>query len=236
MGKKQDKDIGLLFLHALPLDGSMWSGFADMLPGSSYAPTLYNHGYSIRDWADAALRLTSHDHLIVVGCSVGGSVALEIAAIAPERVEALVLIGTKADHRPDSTSRDLVIETLESRGIEEAWEAHWAPLFSDKTDACVVEQAKQIATRLSPAEIGRGVSVFHSRPSRGTFAESWQKPAIIVTGEGDVAPGVQASVALANSMPKGCCRIIQETGHYVPLEQPDVLRAILEEVIASARR
>src|SRR5688572_18383674 len=91
----------LLFLHALPFDGTMWASQAQLLPGSTYAPTLYRWGDSIEAWAAAALKLVKGDRLVVIGCSVGGSCALELAAVAPDRVAALVLIGTKAGHRRD---------------------------------------------------------------------------------------------------------------------------------------
>ena len=94
-------DLGLLFLHALPLDGSMWAAHEDLLPGSSCAPTLYGFGTTVEAWAMAALRMAKGDRLIVVGCSVGGSCAIEVATAAPDRVAALVLIGTKAKHSPD---------------------------------------------------------------------------------------------------------------------------------------
>jgi len=84
--------LELLFLHALPLDGSMWAGQKQLLPGSTYTPTLYPFGDSIEAWAAAALKVAKGDRLVVVGCSVGGSCALELAVAAPERVAALVLI------------------------------------------------------------------------------------------------------------------------------------------------
>ena len=95
-----DAAIGLLFLHALPLDGRMWTGQVAAFPTPSYAPTLYRHGGTMRDWAVAALDLVREERIIVVGCSVGGSVALEVARLAPERVAALVLVGTNARHLP----------------------------------------------------------------------------------------------------------------------------------------
>jgi pimeloyl-ACP methyl ester carboxylesterase len=91
----------LLLLHALPLDGSMWAGQMDLLPDATHAPTLYDFGESVEQWAAAALKLLYGDRLIVVGCSVGGSCAIEVAVAAPDRVAALVLIGTKAAHRPE---------------------------------------------------------------------------------------------------------------------------------------
>jgi hypothetical protein len=42
--------LELLFLHALPLDGSMWAGEKQLLPGSTYTPTLYPFGDSIEAW------------------------------------------------------------------------------------------------------------------------------------------------------------------------------------------
>jgi pimeloyl-ACP methyl ester carboxylesterase len=122
--------LELLFLHALPLDGSMWNGQKELLPGSTYAPTLYPLGDSIEAWAAAALKLVKGDRLIVVGCSVGGSCALELAASAPNRVAALILIGTKAAHRPDPALHAAALEMIQDKGLEEAWRVFWAPLFS----------------------------------------------------------------------------------------------------------
>src|SRR5256885_2575442 len=122
--------LELLFLHALPLDGSMWAGQMELLPGSTYTPTLYPFGDSIQAWAAAALKLVKGDRLIVVGCSVGGSCALELAVVAPDRVAALVLIGTKAEHRPDPALHAYALEILQDDGMEEAWSIFLAPLFS----------------------------------------------------------------------------------------------------------
>ena len=224
-------DIGILFLHALPFDGTMWSSFNDLLPDSTFAPTLYGAGNSVQSWASEALRSATTDRLVIVGCSIGGSCALEIAAAAPERVAALVLIGTKADHRPDPTFRDSVIQTLETRGTKEAWDTYWAPLLSATNDRLMFEHAERMARNQSPEDIARGVTAFHTRPSRGKFAAGWSKRTIVISGEEDAAPGVSRSIALADSMPNARCEIIRGSGHYVPLEQPAVLRTILENLI-----
>lgn len=214
----------------------MWADFVDLLPDATFTPTLYRLGDSVRDWAIASIRLAKCDRLIVVGCSVGGSCALEVAALAPEKVEALVLIGTKADHNPDPKLRDSTIEILESHGIERAWTDCWEPLFPRETELHIVEQAKQISLKQTVSEIATGVSAFHSRPSRGAFATKWQREAVIVTGADDIAPGVEASLSLAASMPNARCEIVEGSGHYVPLEQPEALRRILSEQIAAVQK
>jgi pimeloyl-ACP methyl ester carboxylesterase len=227
--------LELLLLHALPFDGSTWAGQKQLLPGSTYTPTLYPFGDRIEAWAAAALKLAKGDRLVVVGCSVGGSCALELAVAAPDRVAALVLIGTKASHRPDPALHASALETLQEKGLEEAWKVFWAPLFSNSANSQVIGDAKQIMLHQSPLDIARGITVFHSRPSRGQFLSAFPHPVIVVTGADDGAPGLKMSAAQAASAQQGRLHIVPECGHYVPLERPEYLNSILREVIAALR-
>ncbi|MDA1101925.1 MAG: alpha/beta hydrolase [Proteobacteria bacterium] len=225
--------LGLLLLHALPLDGSMWANQMDLFPGPTYAPTLYGLGNTVEAWAAEVLRLATNDQLVVVGCSIGGSCALEVAAIAPERVAALVLIGTKAKHRPDRSLHASALDLIESKGIDQAWARYWAPLFSNSADPGVVEAAKKTALSQRSQDIARGVTAFHSRQTRDRLVSECQSPIIVVTGEDDVAPGPKASAELAASAQQGSLHVVPSCGHYVPLERPDVLRSILKDVIGT---
>jgi pimeloyl-ACP methyl ester carboxylesterase len=227
--------LELLLLHALPLDGSMWAAQMELLPGSTYAPTLYPLGDSIETWAAEALKLVKGDRLIVVGCSVGGSCALEVAAAAPDRVAAMVLIGTKAKHRPDPADHASALETLQGKGLEEAWRVLWEPLLSHTASSHVIREARRIALCQSLHEVARGVSVFHSRPSRDQFLSKFPNPVIVVTGADDSAPGPKTSAAQADLAPNGCLRVVPGCGHYVPLERPEVVNSILRHVIAEHR-
>jgi pimeloyl-ACP methyl ester carboxylesterase len=228
-------ELKLVFLHALPLDGSMWAGQQQLLPGSSYAPTLYPLGDSIEAWAAAVLKLAKGDRLIVVGCSVGGSCALELAVAAPERIAALVLIGTKAERRPDPAQHAAALETLHENGLEGAWNVMWAPLFSRVASPRVIGDAKRTTLRQPPLDIARGVTVFHTRPSRGQLLSALRYPVIVVTGAEDVAPGPDVSKAQADRAQRGQLHVVPECGHYVPLEQPEALNSILRELIDTLR-
>lgn len=209
----------------------MWATQMDLLPGATHAPTLYGFGKSVESWAIEVLKRATSGRLVVVGCSVGGSCALEVAAAVPDRVAALVLIGTKAKHDPDPDLQAAALELIEKEGISGAWVRYWAPLFSKSAEEEVVEAAKNSALGQQLKDIACGVTAFHSRQSRDQFVSECQSPIIVITGEDDVAPGMKASAELAASAVRGSLHVIPSCGHYVPLEQPNALRAILSDVV-----
>ncbi|MFG1358865.1 alpha/beta fold hydrolase [Xanthobacter pseudotagetidis] len=223
------RDIGLLFLHALPLDGTMWDGQRDLLPGASHTPALYRRGEGVQDWAASALGEATQERLVVVGCSVGGSCALEVAAAAPDRVAALVLIGTKAQRAPDPALRQHALDTLARHGMEAAWDQFWSPLFSN---GAARETARQTFLRQAPDDIARGIRAFHARPSRHRILERIPGPVVVISGAEDTAPGPRTSAIQAAAAPRGHLEIIPACGHYVPLEQPEALNAILRRLLS----
>lgn len=224
-------NLELLLLHALPLDGSMWASQLDLLPGATYAPTLYKFGERVEDWAANALRLPEGNQIIVVGCSVGGSCALEVAALAPERVAGLVLIGTKAARRLDPASKAKDIDALQRRGLEAAWKEWWEPAFSTKTSSAIIAEAKNILMRQSLDDVTRGVQAFHTRQSRDDVLSTFPGPVHVVTGAADVLPGLATSSKQAELAQNGCLHVIPECGHYVPMERPEALNSIVRQLI-----
>ena len=123
----------LVFLHALPLDSVMWNDTMNGLDAESVAPNLFHLGESIEEWASAVLDQVGADELIVVGCSVGGTCALEVALAAPEQVAGIVLVGAKAEVNPDPALREEAVGVLETQGMAAAWDKYWLPLFGDST-------------------------------------------------------------------------------------------------------
>jgi len=211
----------------------MWAGHRDLIPIASYSPTLYGLGTTIEAWAREALNIAQSDRLIVVGCSVGGSCAIEVAIAAPERVAAIILIGTKAEHRPDPVLHASALDLIQKKGINPAWAEYWAPLFSASTDRRVIEAARNIALRQNSDDIACGVTAFHSRKSRGQFVSQCQIPIVVLSGEDDTAPGPKAGALLAASAPHGSFRLVPSCGHYLPLERPHALSGTLVDVYES---
>ena len=221
----------LVFLHALPFDGRMWGDTTAALVGETFAPDLFDLGDSVESWASAVLDQVGSDELIVVGCSVGGSCALEVARAAPAQVAGIVLIGAKADVNPDPVLRDQAIRLLETQGMAAAWRDYWFPLFADTTRPHVKESARSWAMQQDVSSVVNGVRAFHNRRDLSSFTAQWDRPLVGISGDRDLAPSPAKLRQIATG-PNRAFHLVAGCGHYVNLEQP----AVFDELLAGAIR
>ena len=219
----------LLLLHPLPLDGSIFSNDLRALVDDCVAPTLYGEGADLTAWALAALDAVGDGPVVVVGNSIGGSCAIEVAMLAGTKVKGLVLCGAKAGHRPEPDLRDEALDVLECQGIDIAWGRYWRPLFGPDASAAVVEQGWRTAQRIGAPVIAAGVRGFHGRADRENFLLRWDGRVALVSGEHDRP---ERSRRLADLLPRGSFHQIGGVGHYLPLEAPQELTAITADVLA----
>lgn len=196
-----ESQLELVLLHALPFDAAMWTEQQNVLPGHTHAPTMYGLGETLPQWASEILGSLRGDRLIVVGNSVGGSCALEMAVLAPERIAAVVLIGANAGHRRDSALRTEAAELLGNSGVGAAWDLYWDPLISSFAPSALRARAKSWATNLDWRAIAKGVEAFHTRPDRNDFLPRLECPVVCISGENDVAPGPVVTIRQARERP-----------------------------------
>ena len=223
----------LVLLHPLPLDGSVFDDDVRALAGECFAPTLYDFGNDIEAWARGVLDVVGDGPLVVVGNSIGGSCAIELARLAPTKVRALVLSGAKPGHRPEPDLRDRALRDIEENGLYSAWQRYWLPLFGPSTSPEVIRRSWEIAERLGPDSVATGVRVFHSRPDREAFLAMWPRPVRVICGEYDIRP--ERALALAAGLPSATFHLVRNSGHYVPIERPKDLVAVVAEALAAAR-
>ena len=166
-----------------------------------------------------------------MGCSVGGSCALEVLNLAPERVAATILIGTKARHDPDPAFATEICEFVEMQGVQVAWDRYWKPLFAEFDDS--YEISEKLALMQSRERLIRGLIAFHTRLSREEVVANSQSPIHIVTGDQDTLPGLEYARELAALSPKAELHIIENCGHYAPIMRPGEINALIADVTRS---
>lgn len=230
----QDNALGLLLLHALPLDGRMWKDQSQIIPGHTYTPNLYLFGDDITQWAIECLKRMPTKQFVVVGCSVGGSCALEILNLAPERVMSTVLFGTKARRRPNPTVLDEACEFVEREGVSAAWERYWKPLFEGRKDDHCFDIAEAIALEQSRKGLICGLKAFHMRPSREDVVVRSQRPIHVVSGDEDFLPGLEYSQHLSTLTDSARLHVIENCGHYAPLMQPEKTTSLIMSAVTEA--
>jgi pimeloyl-ACP methyl ester carboxylesterase len=101
----------VLLLHAGVTDRRSWRNVVAALPdhrclafdSRGYGETTYDteDGWSRVDDAVAVLDAYGVDSAVVVACSMGGRTALDLALTRPDRVRALVLIGSAVSGAPE---------------------------------------------------------------------------------------------------------------------------------------
>lgn len=210
----------------------MWLRVRQGLRHEVVAPNLYQLGASLEEWAEGVLRAAGRGPLVVVGNSVGGSCAIEVARLAPAAVRHLVLVGAKPGHRPEPAYRDAAVRLLESGGMPAAWPVYWEPLLGPVTSPAVADAVRTIGHAQRVDDVIRGVRAFHGRRDRSRFLLDWPGPVTVVSGEYDIAP--QRSRDMASSLRDGRYVLVPGVGHYVPLEDPAAMRDVIAQAVDEA--
>jgi pimeloyl-[acyl-carrier protein] methyl ester esterase len=205
----------------------MWRAEREVLADLMVVPSLYRFGTTLEQWAEGVLSLVPDEPLLVVGCSVGGSCALEVARAAPDQVEGVVLVGGKAGVRPDPAFRDAAVRRLTEQGIEAGWRAYWRPLFGRDTPAATLADARRSALSQDVEDVVRGVRAFHDRRDLTDFVADWARPIVVISGDQDTAPLPSTAAAITAVAPDARFHLVRNCGHYVNLERPAEFRALL---------
>src|SRR5438552_3526516 len=167
----------------------MWEPQLDVLDGYDVVrPTLYDlPGNSMDSWADAVLS-TIEGELVLVGASMGGYLALAVAARAPERVAGLVLAGSRADAEPPErrAARAEQLETIAREGAQGLWRQLRPRLFPAEAEAEILARTRAIALDQRPEGLTQADEAIRDRPDRSGVVSSLDCPVLVV--DGDAAP------------------------------------------------
>jgi proline iminopeptidase len=205
-------------------------------------PSTYSYLHVMRD-AVAVLDHLKIDKAHIIGLSMGGYTALQVALNHPGRVRSLVLAGagsgserwyTEAFHK---RSRDLALqfENEGSAAVAKTYGRSPSRIpFELKDPRGFAEFSKQLAEHdaQGSAHMSRGFQ--GARPSLYDFENEIRKlttPALIVVGDEDercIEPGRFMKDAIAAS---GLV-MFPKTGHAVNLEEPDLFNRVVADFLA----
>lgn len=181
----------------------------------------------------AALLRTAPARFALVGFSLGGIVALEMAAQAPGRVAGLALVAANA--RPDppdnAARRRAAVAAAVRDGValhvaRDLWPMYVAAAHSrdDALRGLVCDMAERLGAGAYAEQAEIAIDRADSRPRLGTI----DVPALIVSGAEDALNPPDRQRELASGIPDAVWVELPNTGHMVPLEAPvELAEAIL---------
>jgi 3-oxoadipate enol-lactonase len=162
----------------------------------------------------------------LIGTSLGGTTALELALESPERVAALVLVGSGLDgHEWSEELRAFGEEeesALERGDLEAAVEANVKLWLADDADPEV--RALVADMQRSAFELQRGyddLRIERIDPPASTRLGAIRVPTLVVTGDEDVRDIHEIADTLAAEIPNAERAHIAGAGHLPSLERPD---------------
>ena len=253
----RDTGAGLpvVFLHPTPIDGEYWRPLTENLAGvRAIVPDLRGHGASelgtlpvggfalvsdatvltmARMAADVLVLL---DHLkisaaVFAGCSVGGSVLLELWRQAPERVRGLAFVCSKP--QPDAAAN----LTRRAATIAQARDGKCATLFDGMAQNLIGATARErhpeivaelrARMTLTPEAMVAVQAGLATRPDSVPTVATIQVPVLAIAGGED--PGITiAEMEAFHAAPGGCeFHLLPDAGHFAAYEHPQKVAALL---------
>jgi pimeloyl-ACP methyl ester carboxylesterase len=166
------------------------------------------------------------ERFAVAGFSLGGIVALEMIARAPERIAGLALIDTTA--RPDPAANHPVRRNAVARAAQiglHRYATHklWA-LYAGEDQAAdlahrdlVVDMAVRLGLDTFRSQSEIAIARVDSRPRLGAIAV----PTLVLCGEHDRLCPVAVHREMAEGIPGARLAVIERAGHFALIERPD---------------
>ncbi|RRR75058.1 MAG: 2-succinyl-6-hydroxy-2,4-cyclohexadiene-1-carboxylate synthase [Candidatus Viridilinea halotolerans] len=252
-----DHGLPLLLLHGFTGSSAEWRPVLPYWEGQHtlVAPDLIGHGQSpaptdptcytmercVTDLL-ALLDALGLARVALLGYSMGGRVALHLAAAAPERVARLILasaspgLATAQERAARISSDNALAAQIEQQGL--VWFVdHWAaiPLFASQAALPAATRAELRARRLRGTPHGYANSL--RGMGTGQQASLWDHlpaltmPTLLLSGQLDVK-FMAINARMATLLPHARHVIVPQAGHAIHLEQP----AAFAELVCSFLR
>ncbi|MGI9146501.1 MAG: 2-succinyl-6-hydroxy-2,4-cyclohexadiene-1-carboxylate synthase [Chloroflexota bacterium] len=246
----------LLMLHGFTGSARTW---AEVRPALAAHATvicvdLIGHGHSAKpaeaaryslDWSTrdlvALLDRLELDAVDLLGYSMGGRVALQLALQAPARVSTLILESASAGIEDGSERRRRIHTdaTLAERIVDEgipAFVAEWErlPLLALAPHVAEVDRARLTSMRLGNNPLGlanslRGMGAGQQTPLWPLLPQLKQR-VLLVVGERDTRYR-QVAQRMRSLLPAAELAVVPDAGHTTHIDQPRAFVSLLEQAL-----
>jgi 3-oxoadipate enol-lactonase len=247
--RDEGEGLPVIFIHAFPLNQTMWDEQVAATSVTCRAITLDLRGFgrsgfgssshSIEEMASDVRGLMKRlgiERAVLVGLSMGGYVSLAFYRNYPGSVEALVLADTRAGADPQEARerRFKSAEKAEREGSA-AIADDMTPLLlgrsSQATRPDLIAKTREMIEGNSPAGIAAAQRAMAARRDSTDLLGTINIPVLVIVGSEDsLTPPVEAE-AMNRAIRGSRLEVIQRAGHLSNLEQPRLFNNALKQFI-----
>ncbi|MBB3763009.1 alpha/beta fold hydrolase [Sphingomicrobium lutaoense] len=234
------RGLPILFLHGVGSDKSVWAPQLDHFGQYRRALAADYPGYGDSAPADHATRDDYARAMIalldtceigkahVCGLSLGGVVAIAMAALAPERIASLVLADSFALHPDGQGIHDRSVEASARMGMRALAEARVDMLLGASPPAGLREEVIATMARIPQHSYEQGARAVWLADQRER-ARHIDLPTLVLCGDEDQVTPPALSEELAKLVKGAQTRLVKGAGHLANAERPDAFNQMVEE-------
>lgn len=240
----------IVLFHGFPFNHHIWDS---VIPGLSASLRVIRFDlpgfgsserlplpFSIDDVAQRMIEALHENGIkdcALAGHSMGGYVALAMAARAPELFTHLILFHSTAyaDSAEKKASRDKVIEFVRKNGAEEFTSGFIQPLFADAR-ASAIAVARSIAVQSDGETVIGYTAAMRDRPDRTSVLRQFHKPILIIGGRKDSGIPLDSLKEQAGLSPFIKLVVLEDAGHMGMLELPAKSTSTILDFIHTSNR
>jgi 3-oxoadipate enol-lactonase len=171
------------------------------------------------------MRVAEHfraDKIHLVGLSMGGRIARNVALRAPERLHSLVLISTNPGF--DSLSPERVMNFVTERRTRTPQTLH--KLLGSKAARTAYEELLDSVKRIHEVSYQKTLEASVAQ-DRAAPIEKISVPTLVIAGAEDTVYPPELARDMAKRIPGAELLMMERTGHLANLEQPEAFNAAL---------
>ena len=227
----------LVLLPGMMCDARLFGPQIAALSGTRAVQVAPLGGHDTMAALAAGVLADAPPHFALAGLSMGGIVAMEIMAQAPERVERLALLDTNplAEALEVAARREPQIAAVEAGRLEQVMRDEMKPnyLADGPGRGAILDTCMAMALALGPDVFVNQSRALRDRPDQTDALRAVRVPTLVLCGRHDRLCPVQRHELMASLVAGSVLEIVEEAGHLPTLEQPAATTAALARWLAA---